>query len=113
MKKVIFVLSIVATCGLLLGACSSSGGPHCVKIVVCEPACEMTQWCDAGTCKDFLTCDPACTSPQVCNPLDGTCVDLPKECDPACTGGQYCDDGTCKDVPVCSPACAADEVCMP
>ena len=117
MKKVIFVMSLLAVCGLMMGACGSSdSGPHCVKMVTCDPACDyMSQWCDNGTCKDFLDCDPACATDgtENCDPTTGTCVHT---CDPACdTQTQYCDDGTCKDIPetpVCDPACAEDEVCV-
>ncbi|HUU01977.1 MAG TPA: hypothetical protein VM425_11075 [Myxococcota bacterium] len=115
MKKVIVVMSMVAVCGLMLGACGSSdSGPHCVKIVTCDPACDATtQWCDNTTCKDFIVCDPACATDgtEYCNPMTGHCDAL---CDPVCETGKYCDDGTCKDnpvVPVCDPVCATGEYC--
>ncbi len=117
MKKAIFVISLLAVCGLMLGACGSSdSGPHCVKMVTCDPACEtMTQWCDKGTCKDFIDCEPACATDgtEMCNMVTGHCD---KTCDPACKtdGTEMCDDGTCKTIPtppVCDPVCAADEIC--
>ncbi len=118
MKRVIFVMSLMAVCGLVLGACGGDddGGPHCVKTstLTCDPACTAGKVCCNLTCKDMATCDdPACVAPQYCDPCGGGCVDPAAECVPACEATEWCDDGTCKLLPVCDPVCAADETCVP
>lgn len=140
MKKIVFVLSILAMCGFVLGACGGDGdgggAPHCESTGACDPACDATadppEVCCDGTCEEMQTCDPPCdTATEVCNPCTGACEALPEECDPPCEDGQYCDDGTCKDLPcdppcsdpneacvdgecvACDPACGDDEICVP
>ena len=119
MKKIVLILSVLAMCGFVLGACGGDGdggGPHCVAMQECDPACatDGTEMCDptTGNCIELKECDPACATDgsEYCDPLTGTCK---ATCDPQCGENQACDDGTCKDLPVCDPACAADEICVP
>ena len=114
MKKVLLVLSMLAVCGFIVGACGSDDKkPHCEDPpATCDPACTAPEFCCGTTCQEMKTCDPECAEGQYCDPCAGNCVDLPKTCDPACETGFYCDDGTCKEIPVCDPVCVAPQICV-
>lgn len=71
----------------------------------CDPSCDITHLCWEGECKEILVCEPECELPQVCNPLDGTCIDIPDDMpDPMnpCNYGLVCnwETGICEDDPV-------------
>ena len=117
MKKLIAILTVIAMCGFVLGACSDDDdkGPHCVdNPATCDPVCDIMagQWCCGTTCQDMATCDPACdAATEYCDPCGGGCTAMPTACDPTCPATEWCDNGTCKVIPVCDPVCGATQYC--